>query len=83
MEPSFLPYLWGDSGGLKSTMSAVAHCHFGRFDSKGLPASFTDTARGIEEMCFAAKDVLMGVEDYHPKRDPAINKSKTATLSTC
>lgn len=80
VEPSFLPYLWGDSGCLKSTMSAVAHCHFGRFDSKGLPASFTDTTRGIEEMCFAAKDVLMGVEDYHPKRDPRDRQKQDGNL---
>lgn len=70
IEPSFLTYIWGTSGSLKSTLIALFLCHYGNFDPKGLPASFRDTANSIEEMAFQAKDTLLVVDDLYPAKNP-------------
>lgn len=70
IEPAVLLYIWGISGSKKSTIIALVLCLFGRFDNKTLPASFRDTAMGIELMAFIAKDTLLPVDDLYPTQDP-------------
>lgn len=73
IEPSFVEWLLGQTGVMKSTLAGVYLCHFGRFTGKELPACFRDTANAIEKKAFVAKDALLVVDDYHPvgKKDDA------------
>jgi len=70
IEPSFLTYLWGASGTFKSTILALLLSHYGNFGPRGLPASFRDTSKSIEEMAFQSKDVLLVVDDLYPAKNP-------------
>jgi hypothetical protein len=70
IEPGLLMYLWGKSGCLKSTLIALILCLFGTFEPKGLPASFRDTPKSIEELAFVTKDSLLPVDDLYPAQDP-------------
>lgn len=65
-EPSFVLYLLGITGAMKSTLAAMALSFFGTFDNKSLPSSFKDTANSLEKQGFLLKDVLTVVDDYHP-----------------
>lgn len=65
-EPSFILYLLGVTGAMKSTLAALLLCFFGSFDNKSLPSSFKDTANSLEKQGFLLKDVLTVVDDYHP-----------------
>ena len=65
-EPSFVLYLLGITGAMKSTLAAAALSFFGAFDNKSLPSSFKDTANSLEKQGFLLKDVLTVVDDYHP-----------------
>lgn len=65
-EPSFILYLLGVTGAMKSTLAALLLCFFGCFDNKSLPASFKDTANSLEKQGFLLKDVLTVVDDFHP-----------------
>lgn len=80
IEPGFITYLWGTSGSFKSTIIALLVCHFGDFDPKGLPASFRDTGKSIEEMAFLAKDTLLPVDDLYPAKNPKERMSLEGTL---
>lgn len=65
-EPSFVLWLHGLSGVMKSTISALFMSHFGRFESKSPPGSFKDTATSIEKAAFSLKDSILWVDDFHP-----------------
>ena len=65
-EPSFLLWLYGQSGCMKSTLAAICLDHFGVFSNKTFPASFKDTALNIEKKGFILKDSLMVIDDYYP-----------------
>jgi hypothetical protein len=80
IEPGVLLYVWGRSGSRKSTIIALVLCLFGRFDNKTLPASFRDTAMGIELMAFIAKDTLLSVDDLYPAQDPKEQKKLNGVL---
>lgn len=66
IEPSFVLYLLGSTGAMKSTLAALVLSFFGQFDNKCLPESFKDTANSLEKQGFLLKDVLTVVDDYHP-----------------
>ena len=70
IEPSLLSFIWGKSDSQKSTLTALMLSHFGSFDSRGLPASFRDTANSIEKLAFLAKDTALAVDDLYPANDP-------------
>lgn len=70
IEPSLLSYIWGPTGTKKSSLIALLLCHFGSFNSTGLPASFRDTANSIERLAFLAKDTILPVDDLFPAGDP-------------
>jgi Toprim domain len=69
MSPDFAVWLLGPSGSLKSELAALAQSHFGRFDRKTLPATWTSTENSLEARLFALKDVLAVVDDYAPLTD--------------
>jgi hypothetical protein len=69
MSPDFAVWLVGPSGSLKSELAALAQRHFGRFDRKTLPATWTSTENALEARLFALKDVLAVVDDYAPLTD--------------
>jgi hypothetical protein len=68
--PDFTLWLHGPSGAFKSELQALGMAHYGGFTRHALPAKFRDTANYVEGLCFAAKDALLGVDDYHPAADP-------------
>ena len=65
-EPSFIMWLSGTTGSMKSTLVALFLSHFGDFTNKNLPASFKDTANALERKGFFTKDSILCVDDYHP-----------------
>ncbi len=64
--PKFALYVLGRTGSGKSTVSAIALSHFGRFTLDAFPSSFNDTANAIRDSMFVLKDCLLVVDDYHP-----------------
>ncbi|WP_437723630.1 DNA polymerase [Sorangium sp. So ce861] len=70
---------YGLSGSLKSSITAVALSHYGLFDHKTLPLSWTSTANAIEAHLFTMKDMLVPIDDYVPKSaDPGDEFHKKA-----
>jgi len=67
--PAFTTWLYGVTGTLKSTMAALALCHYGGFTDKDL-FLWTDTANRLEKTCFLAKDALLVIDDFAPVSDP-------------
>ena len=65
-EPRFLLLMVGESGNLKSSVSALTLSFFGKFTDQNLPMNFRDTANSIPHLAYALKDVLSCVDDYHP-----------------
>jgi DNA polymerase I-like protein with 3'-5' exonuclease and polymerase domains len=59
-------WVCGHTGALKSSLTAAASAHFGRFDHNTLPAGWHDTAAHIEYTMFLAKDVLLVIDDFAP-----------------
>src|SRR2546422_9039937 len=62
----FCIWVYGLSGGRKSSVAALVLCHFGQFDRLSLPVNFTSTANSVELVLFAAKDALAIVDDHNP-----------------
>jgi hypothetical protein len=63
-----MPHFVGQSGAFKSSITAAALAHYGRFRTKeDHPGrwAFTDTI--LEKACFLAKDVLFVIDDLNPE----------------
>ena len=70
LEPAFICFLFGTTGSLKSSVSALFLNHYGSdFSGKSLPGSFRDTANSLEKRSFQAKDVLFDIDDFYPSAD--------------
>lgn len=65
--PAFAMYLQAPTQAGKTTLAALACSHFGRFTDTTPPTNFTSTANFIQKMTFEAKDVLLWVDDHHPR----------------
>lgn len=65
-EPAFVTMLTGPTGTMKSTLAALALCHFGQFTAKSLPGDFNATRNALEVRGFVLKDTLMVVDDFYP-----------------
>ena len=63
--------LWmvGPTGSLKSELAALAQRHFGTFDRKTLPGSWTSTENALEARLFTVKDAIAVIDDYAPNAD--------------
>ena len=62
----FSLWLFGPTGSMKSTLAALALCHFGRFDRLNLPGSWFSTVNSLERLCFILKDSLIVIDDFMP-----------------
>lgn len=63
----FSVHLAGPTGAGKSELAALAQQHFGKeFDARHLPGSWSSTGNALEGLAFAAKDVLLAVDDFAP-----------------
>lgn len=66
LPPAFTVWLFGTTGSMKSTATALAMCHYGRF-SYNLPAPaswVSDTTYALRFKAFTAKDAPLWVDDY-------------------
>jgi len=67
-DASFSAYLVGRTGVCKTSLAALAQSHFSAgMDFGDLPADWTSTANYLEVLAFAAKDVLLTVDDFIPR----------------
>lgn len=62
--PAFTIWIYGTTGTLKSTSTALAMCHFGRFAYNTPPASWTATANALERMTYVTKDSPLWIDDF-------------------
>lgn len=67
----FVLWLYGRTGSKKSTLSALALSHFGKFDCKTLPEVWESTAGALEMKLFLAKDVPIVIDDFAPQTNEA------------
>ena len=67
--PDFALWMVGPTGSLKSELAALAQRHFGTFDRKTLPGSWTSTENALEGRLFTVKDALAVIDDYAPNAD--------------
>jgi len=67
---AFTLWVYGGTGTMKSTLSALALNHYGpRWDDKHMPAGFLDTANRLEQKAFVAKNVILIIDDYAPQKN--------------
>src|ERR1051326_8000057 len=66
----FCVWVYGPSGGHKSSVAALVLCHYGQFERHNLTFNFLSSANSVELFLFAAKDALAIVDDYNPASDP-------------
>jgi hypothetical protein len=69
VDPDFALWLVGPTGSLKSELAALAQRHFGTFDRKTLPGSWTSTENALEARLFTVKDAIAVIDDYAPNAD--------------
>lgn len=62
----FSLWIYGPTGSMKSTLAALALCHFGTFDRLTLPGSWFSTVNSLERLCHALKDHLIVLDDFAP-----------------
>ncbi len=67
--PDFVPWFYGESQQFKSELVALLVAHFGAYTRQTLPASFESTANALEAILFAAKDMLLPVDDFRRTDD--------------
>ncbi|CAG0933584.1 DNA primase [Thermoflexales bacterium] len=60
----FTLWLFGTTGSLKSTLTALAMCHFGKFSFNTPPASWTATQNALEKLAFTLKDMVLWIDDF-------------------
>ena len=60
----FSLWIYGPTGGLKSTLAALALSHFGKFSRTTLPGSWFSTANSLEKLTFILKDSLCVIDDF-------------------
>ncbi len=64
--PAFTLWLRANSGAFKSTLTALAMCHFGDFQYNTPPATWEASARGIERLLYDLKDCMAWIDDFNP-----------------
>lgn len=60
----FTIWLFGTTGSLKSTLTALAFSHFGKFSFNTPPASWTATQNALEKLAFTLKDHPLWIDDF-------------------
>ena len=77
--PAYALFLYGQTGGHKSTAAALALSHFGNYHAKNPPASFSDTGNQIRKKAFLVKDMPLLVDDFHPTTSIQEKRQMSAT----
>lgn len=68
LAPHFMLWVYGATGTLKSTLSALALSHYGDFTQDDL-ITWLATANALEKYLFLAKDVPFVIDDFAPQSD--------------
>lgn len=63
----FVMWVYGETGSMKSTLSALALCHYGEFDYKHLPEGWVSTDNILEKQTFVIKDAPLVIDDFAPQ----------------
>lgn len=79
IEVTFLGWLMGKTGSLKTSLSLVLLNFFGRFTNP--TATFADTITSIERQLYLAKDSLLILDDFHPAVSYGEKRAKEALAS--
>lgn len=67
--PRFVLWLYGKTGTLKSTLAALALCHYGAFTDQTL-FGWSDTVNRLELNSFLLKDAPMVIDEFVPQSEP-------------
>lgn len=66
-DSDFSVHLCGPTGVFKTCLAAVTQAHFGSgFNERNLPGNWSSTGNSLEAVAFAAKDVLIVIDDFGP-----------------
>ena len=65
---SFLLWLFSRTGSLKSSVLALAMCHYGKFTHLNLPGNWEGTDNSLEGRMFSAKDSVFAIDDFVPQK---------------
>jgi len=63
----FVLWVYGETGSMKSTLAALALCHYGRFDYLHLPEGWGSTDNILEKQTFVIKDAPLVIDDFAPQ----------------
>lgn len=63
----FMLWVFGETGSMKSTLCALALCHYGDFDHKNLPEGWASTDNILEKQTFVIKDAPLVIDDFAPQ----------------
>lgn len=63
----FMLWVHGETGSMKSTLCALALCHYGEFSYKTLPEGWSSTDNMLEKQAFIIKDAPLVVDDFAPQ----------------
>lgn len=74
----FAVFVHGQTGSLKSSVTAIALGFFGGFDARSFPANFSDSDSDLEGKAHQAKDAVFIVDDFKP----ATNQVEATRLHT-
>lgn len=66
-EPDFTGFVYGQSGGLKSSYVAKLLCHYGNFTAKTLPENWESSHNILLKHAFVIKDAPLVIDDYAPQ----------------
>lgn len=72
----FVLFIHGLTGSKKSELASLALAFYGEFDSRHLPANWSDTDADMEAKAFQAKDAIFVVDDFKP----SVNQAEAAKL---
>ena len=62
----FALFVHGQTGSLKSSLTAIPLAPFGSFDSRSFPANFSDSDADLEAKGHQAKDGIYCIDDFKP-----------------
>jgi hypothetical protein len=69
--PSFVPWIYGETGSYKSSIAALFLSHWGGpFTKDNLPTTWVTTENALERLIFLCRDALVVIDDYAPEREP-------------
>jgi len=64
LRPSFTLWIYGTTGSMKSTLTALAMCHYGHFRYDAPATSWSSTAFALRRLSFLTKDAPLWIDDF-------------------